>query len=116
MSTPYLFVRNGPAAGALHPISGGAVTLGRGTAADLMLPDAAVSRMHAAIRVDGHTVVVEDLDSSNGTRVNGATVSQARLAHGDVIEVGATELEVRVEEDGASLPTPSEPTEIHPPR
>ena len=115
MPSFYLLVRAGAGAGALHHITG-PVTLGRGTAADVMVPDAAVSRTHASLRIDGDTVVVEDLDSSNGTRVNGAEVSQARLEHGDVIKLGATELELRVEDEADSASTPTEPTVIHPPK
>jgi len=110
----YLLVRAGPGAGALHHLTG-PMTLGRGTAADVMIPDEAVSREHASVRIDGATVVVEDLHSSNGTRVNGKQVTQARLEPGDVIEIGATELEVRAEDDTHAASTPTEPTVIQPP-
>jgi len=110
----YLLVRAGPGAGALHHLTG-PMTLGRGTAADVMIPDEAVSREHASVRIDGDTVVVEDLDSSNGTRVNGRQISQARLEPGDVIEIGITELEVRAEDDTDASSTPTEPTVIQPP-
>jgi len=109
----YLLVRKGPVEGALHHITG-PLTLGRGTAADVMVPDEAVSRLHAAVRVDGDTVVVEDLDSSNGTRVNGREISQARLEHGDVIQLGGTELEVRIDEGDGAPSTPTDPTLIEP--
>ena len=115
MPSFYLLVRKGAGAGALHHLTG-PVTLGRGTAADVMVPDEAVSREHAAVRIDGATVVVEDLDSSNGTRVNGTEVSQARLEHGDLIQLGGTELEVRIEDDSGSASTPTEPTVIQPPQ
>jgi pSer/pThr/pTyr-binding forkhead associated (FHA) protein len=46
--------------------------------------------------------------------VNGQDVSQARLEDGDVIELGGTELEVRVADDDA-ISTPTEPTLIRPP-
>jgi pSer/pThr/pTyr-binding forkhead associated (FHA) protein len=111
----YLLVRKGPGAGALHHL-GGTLTLGRGTAADLMIPDEAVSREHASVRIDGGTVVVEDLDSSNGTRVNGELVTQARLSHGDLLQIGSSELEVRVEDDSGATSTPTEPTVIERPQ
>ncbi len=79
-----------------------------------MIADEAVSREHAAVRVDGTTVVVEDLESSNGTLVNGTPVAQARLEDGDVIKLGGTELEVKIADDDDHL-TPSDPTVIHPP-
>jgi pSer/pThr/pTyr-binding forkhead associated (FHA) protein len=97
----------------MHPVLERA-TIGRGTAADVVVPDRAVSRIHASVRVDGQTVVVEDLDSSNGTMVNGEPIAAARrLAPGDVVTVGSTELEVRVTDD-EHLSTPTTPTEIRP--
>jgi pSer/pThr/pTyr-binding forkhead associated (FHA) protein len=113
VASHYLLVRKGAGEGALHHLTG-PLTLGRGTAADVMIPDEAVSRVHASVRVDGDTVVVEDLESSNGTRVNGRDVSQARLEHGDVIELGGTELEVRIDDSDGGPSTPTDPTLIQP--
>ncbi|MDX6637852.1 MAG: hypothetical protein QOJ01_1363 [Solirubrobacterales bacterium] len=113
MTSHYLIVRKGPGLGAFHHVTR-PMTLGRGTRADVMIADESVSREHAAVRIDGDTVVVEDLDSSNGTKVNGQDVSQARLEDGDVIQLGGTELEVRVADDDA-VSTPTEPTLIRPP-
>ena len=111
----YLRVKKGPTEGSSHPLSR-SVTLGRGTSADLVLPDEAVSREHATIRADGETVVVEDLDSSNGTFVNGERISSAvRLEDGDCVQIGGSELEVVVGGDDPAAPTPTEPTVIHPP-
>jgi pSer/pThr/pTyr-binding forkhead associated (FHA) protein len=108
-----LQVRSGPGIGVMHPVLERA-TIGRGTTADVVIPDRAVSRVHASVRVDGQTVVVEDLDSSNGTLVNGEPIVAARrLAPGDVVTVGSTELEVRVTDDD-HLSTPTTPTEIRP--
>jgi pSer/pThr/pTyr-binding forkhead associated (FHA) protein len=98
-----------------HPIPG-SLMVGRGYAADLSLTDPEVSREHASVRVDGTTVVVEDLESSNGTLVNGAPIESAtRLEHGDVITVGSTEIEVRVETGEEAVSTPATPTEVRPP-
>ena len=113
MAAHYLIVRKGAGVGALHHVTK-PLTLGRGTAADVAIADEAVSRSHAAVRVDGDTVVVEDLDSSNGTRVNGHEVAQARLEDGDLIQIGGTELEVKIADDDGPL-TPSDPTVIRPP-
>jgi ABC transport system ATP-binding/permease protein len=108
-----LHVRSGPSTGAIHPILGSA-TVGRSTNADIVLPDEAVSRTHAAFRVDGQTVVVEDLGSSNGTLVNGDPIdSPCRLAPGDLVTVGSTELELQVGEE-PRISTPTTPTVISP--
>jgi pSer/pThr/pTyr-binding forkhead associated (FHA) protein len=109
----YLLVIKGAGEGALHQITS-ALTLGRGTSADVTIPDEAVSRLHASVRIDGDTVVVEDMESSNGTLVNGHQVAQARLEHGDVIRIGDTELEVRTDDTQAGPSTPTDPTIIRP--
>jgi pSer/pThr/pTyr-binding forkhead associated (FHA) protein len=97
----------------VHPLLG-AATVGRSTNADIVILDEAVSRNHAAFRVDGQTLVVEDLGSSNGTLVNGDEIhSPCRLAPGDVVTIGSTELEVKVGEE-PNLSTPTTPTVISP--
>ena len=70
----------------------GSNIVGRGTASDLQLMDQGVSRRHADVHVaDGHATVY-DLGSTNGTSVNGRTVQNQPLQHGDVIRVGHTRL------------------------
>jgi len=82
VATVFLTVIKGPGTGAMHPVTGPA-TIGGGTTRRHPHPDEAVSREHASVRVDGQTVVLEDLESSNGTMVNGEEISSAcRLAPG----------------------------------
>ena len=57
-----------------------------------MLHDANVSRTHAEIRRIGDGYSLVDLGSTNGTEVNGLTVSETALMNGDVISVGQTQL------------------------
>ncbi|HZQ27758.1 MAG TPA: DUF3662 and FHA domain-containing protein [Acidimicrobiales bacterium] len=68
------------------------VTIGRLPECDIVLGDTKVSRRHAEVRRDGGDVVVVDLGSTNGTKVNGAGVRERRLADGDEITVGTTTL------------------------
>jgi pSer/pThr/pTyr-binding forkhead associated (FHA) protein len=51
-----------------------------------------VSRRHAEVRRVGDAVVVNDLGSTNGTRVNGVPIREQHLASGDEITVGSTTL------------------------
>ncbi|GAC1326350.1 MAG: antibiotic biosynthesis regulator FhaA [Mycobacteriales bacterium] len=67
-------------------------TIGRGTGADLRLPDTGVSRNHAELHINGNDVVLVDLGSTNGSSVNGATASRVVLRDGDRIEIGRTTL------------------------
>jgi pSer/pThr/pTyr-binding forkhead associated (FHA) protein len=115
MAAAFLVVLGEKGSGMAHPIAG-SMTVGRGAGVDLSLADPEVSRRHASIRVDGTTVVVEDLGSANGTRVNGTPIETAtRVEGGGVIELGSTRLEVRVETGEAGISTPATPTEIHRP-
>jgi len=69
------------------------IVVGRGSGADLILLDREVSREHFTIRHDGEEYLLEDLESINGTFVNGKRVSHAvPLQHGDTIQAGDTQL------------------------
>ncbi|HUR18147.1 MAG TPA: DUF3662 and FHA domain-containing protein [Acidimicrobiales bacterium] len=73
-------------------ISDEPVTIGRLSDCDVPVTDESVSRRHAEIRRRGSDIVVVDLGSTNGTKVNGAGVRERRLADGDEITVGSTRL------------------------
>jgi predicted component of type VI protein secretion system len=66
--------------------------IGRGLGADVPLTDAGVSRRHAEIRLAGGGPMLNDLQSTNGTTVNGARVTTAALTDGDEIRLGETVL------------------------
>jgi transcriptional regulator of acetoin/glycerol metabolism len=70
----------------------GSVVVGRDAASDVCLRGDGVSRRHALLRLDGseHALVIEDLGSRNGVRVNGRLVASARLASGDVVRLGGS--------------------------
>jgi pSer/pThr/pTyr-binding forkhead associated (FHA) protein len=66
------------------------VLIGRDRDSDFVIRDATVSRRHAAIHREGYAWIVEDLGSTNGTRVNGRPVQgRAAVARGDEIGFGA---------------------------
>lgn len=73
----------------------GSNLIGRGKTVDLRIPDTGVSRQHAEITWDGYDAVLSDLQSTNGTSVNGTPIENWLLADGDVIAVGHSEIEVR---------------------
>jgi hypothetical protein len=68
------------------------VVIGRLPECTVVLSDPNVSRRHAEVRRQGNDVVVADLRSTNGTRVNGVPVREKMLADGDEISVGTTSL------------------------
>ena len=77
------------------PLPRDVTRLGRGAEADVRLPDTGVSRLHAEIRLEGSDASVVDLQSTNGTTVNGSRISTSRLTDGDRIGLGATVLVFR---------------------
>ena len=97
----------------IYTFSGEAV-IGRGAAADVSIPDPSISRRHALARLEGKTVVLEDLGSANGTSLNGSPVKSAtRAEDGDMLKVGAVELELRIDEEGDAMADPiATPTQI----
>lgn len=78
----------------------GVKTIGRATGADFIIDASLVSRVHCRVTVsaDGD-LELKDLDSTNGTFVNGSRVSIARLIPGDRIQVGRVELIALKDED-----------------
>lgn len=68
-------------------------TLGRATGADFIVDAALVSRVHCRVTaLAGGELEVTDLESTNGTYVNGERVASARLSSGDRLQVGRVEL------------------------
>ena len=64
------------------------VTIGREEGNVLRLNDERVSRFHAKIQIDSQDVILTDLDSTNGTRINGHTVQIRRIQPGDRVGIG----------------------------
>jgi hypothetical protein len=93
----HVLVVDGP--GTRHVLSHGRNIIGRGTEADIRLPDTGVSRKHVDVVLDSGTAVAEDLGSTNGTLVNGRRISRQPLSDGDVIRIGHSVLVYR--QDGA---------------
>jgi ABC transport system ATP-binding/permease protein len=74
-------------------LSGSVRTLGRAVGADFIVDAALVSRVHCRLTAlpDGE-LEVRDMESTNGTFVNGRRVSAVRLAPGDKLKIGRVEL------------------------
>jgi DNA-binding CsgD family transcriptional regulator len=95
----------------LVALEAGRLTLGADPANDLALPaDPTLSRLHAALERYGAGWCVRDLDSRNGTLVNGQRIWRERpLRPGDELRVGATRLIYRSDEPGGKSTQASEP-------
>ena len=80
--------------GTAYPLVRAVNRLGRGSDTDIRVEDPGASRNHCEI-VLGQPVLVRDLNSTNGTYINGQRISQAELADGTVIMIGTTQLVFR---------------------
>ena len=69
-------------------------TIGRSPGAEFIVDAALVSRLHCQLTAGASALRVTDLDSTNGTFVNGERVSEATLAEGDRLGVGRVEFAV----------------------
>jgi len=85
-------IRSGPEAGFSLDITQSEIFIGRSPDCDVSVSDRAVSGRHCAIFNDGGRYRLRDLESTNGTRLNGGPIKEARLKPGDVIAVGSAEL------------------------
>jgi len=87
-----LEIRNGEFAGMVYDLTGDETLIGRNPTTHITLLDEGISREHAVVLLEEEdgTHVVEDLQSTNGTKVNGKRVRSATLADGDEIEIGHT--------------------------
>ncbi len=74
------------------PIGAEPLVVGRLPECGIVLQDSNVSRRHAEFRRNGDAIVVTDLGSTNGTRVNGTPVREHFLVSGDEVSVGSTRL------------------------
>ena len=80
-------------AGERVSVAAGTVTIGRLSDCTVPVNDSNVSRRHCEVRATGSAVIVVDLGSTNGTKVNGVRIEgEQALAHGDVVSVGTLDL------------------------
>ena len=85
----YVIVIAGPNVGEMFKIDA-SQEIGRSPKVAISLTDTEISRVHAKLVVEGGKIFVEDLESTNGTFVNGDPVRRQLLADGDKIQVGTT--------------------------
>ena len=77
-------------------------TLGRRPYNDIVIDNLAVSGEHAALQMNGPDVTIEDLNSTNGTYINGKAIKRQVLVHNDTIEIGKYKLKYLSDEPGGA--------------
>ncbi len=81
--------------GRVYPLHRSPTTLGRSPDNDIILDDRRVSRHHAHLLAEADSILLRDLQSANGTRVNGKRVTEQKLRTSDLISLGGVELVFR---------------------
>lgn len=86
-----LVVRKGPKPGQIFPLFAISTTIGRDPISDIAINDPEVSRQHARFTQTSDSYQIEDLESTNGTFVNGMQIGTdpVQLAHGNEIQLGS---------------------------
>lgn len=79
------------------PLATGAVSIGRDPENDIVLDDRRVSRRHAEVRLRLGRYTLYDLQSTNGSFVNGRRVAEMALSDGDRVSIGGNEIVLRQE-------------------
>jgi pSer/pThr/pTyr-binding forkhead associated (FHA) protein len=90
MAGKFQFVmRSGPTVGAIYPLEGDSISIGRDASNTIQINDAEISRRHARLQFQGGKYVIEDVGSTNGTHVNGQRIMSAYvLRPGDIVSFG----------------------------
>jgi predicted component of type VI protein secretion system len=96
--------------GVTHELTDEMITIGRGLDNTIVVNDPSISTHHAQLLLEGDAYRLKDLDSTNGTRVNGDSASEMLLRFGDRIQFGS--VEARYECDAPELKALSQPAEI----
>jgi predicted component of type VI protein secretion system len=92
--------------GVTHELVDEAITIGRGADNTIVVNDPSISTHHAHLLLEGDTYRLKDLDSTNGTRVNGKPVTESVLRVDDRIRFGAAEARYESSTPGGSKPLP----------
>ena len=87
-----LEILNGGFEGMTYDLTADEIVIGRNPTTDITLLDEGISREHAVILYDPDALayVIEDLQSTNGTKLNGKRIRSAPLNEGDEIQIGQT--------------------------
>jgi pSer/pThr/pTyr-binding forkhead associated (FHA) protein len=109
---PKLHILSGVLEGKVYDLIEERITLGRALDNMIRLEDGTVSHHHAMLLQDGTDYKVRDLNSTNGSRVNGMRIVETKLHHGDAVRLGSVELRFESDIKKSSQPLPPTQTGV----
>lgn len=106
---------SGNFAGRTYELAAQRTTVGRGDTNTLSIHDSSVSEQHCEIYDNGEDLIIRDLDSRNGTMVNGKLLraAQGPLAHGEIVKFGAIEARLEIPPRPTNNDTATDVTAVH---
>ena len=107
---PKLHILSGVLEGKAFDLIEDRITIGRALDNMIRLEDGTVSHHHAMLVQDGADYKLRDLNSTNGSRVNGMRIVETKLHNGDAVRLGSVEM--RFESDVKKSSQPLPPTQI----
>ncbi len=110
-----LIAERGPCIGRVFQITPEGTSLGRASANQIYIPDPLLSRRHCLFTVRDGALYVKDLDSANGTLVNGSPVAEGPVEDGQHISAGDSLLLVRENVFNLEAPSAASPAAYAPP-
>jgi len=93
--------------GRTHELKADKTTVGRVEDNVFQIPEPSVSSHHCEVMLRGNDIVVKDLDSTNGTFINGQKVSEGPLKPGQILRLGQVEMRLETE-----TPSPAAPKKL----
>ncbi|NQU10695.1 FHA domain-containing protein [bacterium] len=109
---PKLHILSGVLEGKTFELVEERVTIGRGLDNMIRLEDGSISHHHAMLVLDGPEFSLRDLNSTNGTRVNGLRIVETKLHNGDSVRFGSVEVRYESDLKKASAPLPPSKTGV----
>jgi hypothetical protein len=101
-----LHILSGVLEGKAFDLIEGRVTIGRALDNIIRLEDGTISHHHAMLVQEGADYKLRDLNSTNGTRVNGLRVVETKISNGDQVRLGSVEMRYESDVKKASQPLP----------
>ena len=99
-----LVVVSGPDTGLRTSSDGERMVIGKHESCDLVLHDETVSRFHCEVTIDEGRAIVRDLESRNGTLLDGASIATGYARNGSTLTIGTTRLRLNLGDDHVSIP------------